>query len=91
MSVADPGEGPGGPGPPRNPPGTPLPPPPKAEEKINTSHPLSEGLYPPLSLPLTGPCQKLKNPAVEGCIGFVLCEVRGFTLAWLIFIFNLFL
>ena len=83
--------------------GTPPPPPPpnslfsyqtearRAEEKIKTSHPLSKGLYPPLSLPLIGPCQQLKNPAVEGCIGFVLCEVRGFTLVWLIFIFNLFL
>ena len=63
----------------------------RAEENIKTSHPLSKGLYPPLSLPLIGPCQQLKNPAVEGCIGFVLCEVRGFTLVWLIFIFNLFL
>ena len=82
MSVADPGEGPGGAGGGGGG---------RADEKIKTSHPLSKGLYPPLSLPLIGPCQQLKNPAVEGCIGFVLCEVRGFTLVWLIFIFNLFL
>ena len=91
VSVADPGKGPGGGGTPPNSLFSYQTEARRAEEKIKTSHPLSKGLYPPLSLPLIGPCQQLKNPAVEGCIGFVLCEVRGFTLVWLIFIFNLFL
>ena len=106
MSVEDPGEGPGGAVPPpffqiklrpEGPEKKKLRPPPATTSYIRVwmtgpvPRPLSDDLDPQLSLPLTGPCQKLKNPGVEGCIRLVLCEVRSFTLAWLIFIFNIFL